>query len=106
MQPAAGGTRFRQDAYFSGQGLYPRRHRSRHAYLVAAPILSDAVITREVHDGLSYNATFAASFPKEAKAARLATDVMGVARQTRSVIVLLASEKPVEAIECDAFATQ
>lgn len=78
----------------------------RHAYLVSAPIFSDAAITREKHDGLSSNATFSASFPKEARVARIATDVMGLARERRNIIVLLASEKPVEAIECDAFATQ
>ncbi len=78
----------------------------RHAYLVSARILSDAAVTRDVHEGLSWNAIFAPSFPKGAGEVRLATDRMGSAREARSIIVLLASEKPIEAIACDAFATQ
>ncbi|MFS2110395.1 hypothetical protein ACCC88_11945 [Sphingomonas sp. Sphisp140] len=75
-------------------------------YLVSARILSDPVITREVHEGLSNYSTFAASFPHAASEVRLGTDHMGLDRESRSIIVLMVSEKPVESIECDAFATQ
>ncbi|MBB4098849.1 hypothetical protein [Sphingomonas kyeonggiensis] len=68
-------------------------------------VYSDAPIAREVQDGLSYHATFGASFPRSRRALRFATDVLGHDRDRRSLIVLLAPDTPIDSIACEAFVT-